>query len=148
MAVGNRNIRENVIMKPNNRYFLLRHGEAFSNANNIVSSWPEKIKNPLTKNGREQVKKAAQELKTKNIDLIFASDILRAKQTSEIAGKELGLKVKFDKRLREISFGVMSGGSSEKFTAFFRDRMERVRKKTSKGESYADVSKRVSGFLK
>lgn len=135
-------------MKLNNRYFLSRHGEAFSNANCIVSSWPEKIKNPLTKKGVEQIKKVIEELKNVNIDLIFASDLLRAEQTAGMIGKDLDLKVKFDKRLREINFGIMSGGPAEKFVEFFKDRKERIHKHIPKGESYTDVFKRVSKFLK
>jgi broad specificity phosphatase PhoE len=135
-------------MELNNKYFLLRHGEAFSNVNNIVSSWPEKIKNPLTTTGRDQIKKVSKKLKSKNIDLIFSSDVLRTKQTSEIVSESLGLKVKFDKRLREIDFGVMSGGSAEEFIKLFKDRLERVLKGAPKGESYKDVFERVLSFIK
>jgi bisphosphoglycerate-dependent phosphoglycerate mutase len=44
-------------MKLRNNYFILRHGEARSNKEQFVSSWPEKAHNPLTEKGIEQVKK-------------------------------------------------------------------------------------------
>lgn len=134
-------------MKLNNKYFLLRHGEALSNIRGIVSSWPEKFKNPLTKDGKSQIKEIAKELKNKDIDLIFASDILRAKQTAEIIGKVLRIKISFDKRLREINFGTISGGLIEDFVGLFKNRVERINKRAPEGESYKDVFRRVSKFL-
>ena len=67
-------------MELNNKYYLLRHGEAVSNAKNIASSWPEKFNNPLTKRSKEKIIEAAEELENKKIDLIFASDLLRTKK--------------------------------------------------------------------
>jgi len=135
-------------LKLKNKYYILRHGEAKSNVKNIVSSWPEKFKNPLTKNGKEKVKETAKSLIGKNIDLIFSSPLLRTKQTSEIVGKKLKVKVKIDKRLREIGFGTFNSGSIEKFTKYFENRLKRIKYNTPKGESYSDVSKRIIVFLK
>src|SRR5258706_3755800 len=104
-------------MKLQNKYYLLRHGEALSNVKNVVSSWPETFENPLTERGVEMIKESAEKLKDKNIDLIFASDLLRTKQTAEIVGKTLKLEPEFDKRLREISFGIMNGGPIEDLDA-------------------------------
>ncbi len=126
----------------------MRHGEALSNVREVVSSWPEKFKNPLTKKGREMVKKSSEELKDKNIDFIFASPLLRAKQTAEIVGKTLGIKPKYDKRLKEISFGSFNSGSVERFVRFFKDRIQRIKTGPPKGESYSDVSKRMVSFFK
>ena len=52
-------------MKLNNTYYILRHGEAVSNVKQVVSSWPEKFKNPLTQHGKEMVMAAAEMLKEK-----------------------------------------------------------------------------------
>ena len=135
-------------MKLKNHYYIMRHGEAKSNVKDIVSSWPEKFKNPLTKKGKEKVKETAKVLLEKNIDLIFSSPLLRAKQTSEIVGKKLKLKVKFDKKLKEIGFGTFNSESIEKFVRFFESRIKRINHSTPKGESYSDVSKRMILFLK
>ncbi len=135
-------------MKLNNKYFILRHGEALSNVKEIVSSWPEKFKNQLTKNGVLQIKSAADELREKNIDLIFASPLLRTKQTAEIISKQLKIRVRFDKRLKEIAFGIFSGGPAKSFVNFFENRLERIKKGAPKGESYTDVSKRMILFFK
>ena len=54
-------------MKLNNKYYILRHGEALSNVREIASSWPETFDNPLTGLGREMVKVAAE--KTENTQI-------------------------------------------------------------------------------
>ena len=96
-------------MKLNNQYYIFRHGEAVSNKKNISSCWPEKFLNPLTKNGKQQIKKAILKIKKLKIDLIFSSDILRTKQTTEIIVKALKLRIKFEKRLIEIKTGIFNG---------------------------------------
>ncbi|TSC95133.1 MAG: putative phosphoglycerate mutase [Parcubacteria group bacterium Licking1014_1] len=131
----------------NNKYYILRHGEALSNVKNIVSCWPEKFKNPLTKKGVGQIKSAAEELKNKSMDLIFTSPLLRTKQTAEIAGKRLKIKPKTDKRLREVSFGLFNGKPVSDFLGYFKNDSERADKATPKGENYKDVFERVFGFF-
>ena len=135
-------------MKLNNNYYILRHGEATSNVKNIVSCWPEKFKNPLTKKGVSQIKSAANKLKNKKIDLIFASPILRTKESAEIVGRELGVKIKLDQRLREIGFGNFNAGPADDFIEQFKSLEERIKGKAIKGENFIDVSKRMFGFLK
>lgn len=135
-------------MKFNNKYYILRHGEALSNVREIVSSWPEKFNNHLTKKGIETIEDSAKKLKDKNIDLIFASPLLRTKQTAEIIGKHLKVKVKLDKRLREIDFGIFSGGSIEKMWKSFKGEKERIKKGPPKGETYLEILERMMDFLK
>ena len=134
-------------MKLNNKYYILRHGQAKSNVEDIVSCWPEKFVNPLTEKGVSKIGKVAEELEHKNIDLIFASPLLRTKQTAEIVANKLNLKVKFDRRLREVGFGVFNGKSAEKFDNYFRNFAERINRKTKGGENYKGVLKRVTSFL-
>src|SRR5688572_25688955 len=83
--------------------------QAETNVQDMISSWPELKEWHLTPRGREQAAVAARELKGKKIDMIFSSDVLRTKETSEIIAKELGLPVTFDARLREIDTGDFNG---------------------------------------
>jgi len=132
----------------------MRHGQAISNTKAICSCWPEKFKNPLTILGKEIVREAAEKLKKRldlegqSIDLIFASPLLRTEQTAKIAGKVLGIKPKFDKRLREIGFGIFNGGSLERMWKHFKTEEERIRKGPPKGESYSEILDRMLSFLK
>ncbi len=131
-----------------NNYFILRHGEALCNQKKIISCWPEKSSFPLTEKGRKEIKRMVPKLKNKRIDLIFTSDILRTRQTAEIVGKELGIKPKEDKRLREYNAGIFNGESLNRFREFFKNEEERFFKKPPKGEIYLDITKRMSDFLK
>ncbi len=126
----------------------MRHGQATSNVRAVCSCWPEKFKNPLTKLGKEMVKESAEKLRDKNIDLIFASPLLRTKQTAEIAGKLLKIKPKYDKRLKEIGFGIFNGESLEKMWKYFKTESERIRQRPPKGETYPEISERMMSFLK
>ena len=132
----------------NNKYYILRHGEAISNVKEIVSSWPEKFNNHLTKKGREMIKESTLKLKDKNISLIFVSPLLRATQTAEIVGKVLKIKPKIDKRLREIDFGIFNSKSIFDFHVQFKKEEERIKYSVPKGETYTHLLKRVFGFLK
>jgi broad specificity phosphatase PhoE len=140
-------------MKLHNTYFLLRHGEAVSNVKDRNSSWPEQFRNPLTAKGKASVKKAAMVLKNnhakhgKAIDVIFSSDILRAKQTAEIVGKVLKLPIKYDKELREIDFGNLNGQPFQRKKEMAMRGTRTLTHKLTGGESYEDVLKRIYPFF-
>ena len=135
-------------MKLNNKYYILRHGEAMSNVEQVISSWPETFENPLTDHAKETIQKSAQKLKDKHINLIFASDLLRTKQTAEIVAKELNLKVEFDTRLREINFGDLSGKPIVLLDDMFHSEAERISNAMPGGETYEQVTARTREFLK
>mgnify|MGYP001598902720 CR=1 FL=1 len=145
-------------MKFKNKYFLLRHGESSVNLNGLVSCWPEKIYSPLTGKGVRQIEEAAKKLKNERIDFIFSSDILRTKQTAEIVGRKLGIKPRFDKRLRDVNLGIFNGkliNEAGKFwvpggkklspLAYYKRRFTIT---PPKGENYLAIEKRLLGFLK
>ena len=131
----------------------MRHGQAISNVKDLCSSWPEKINNPLTKVGKEMIRESAQKLKNtcaeqgRSIDLIFASPLLRTQQTAGIVAKKLKLKIITDKRLREIDFGIFSGGPLESMWKYFKSEEERIKRRSPMGENYTEVLKRVKSFL-
>lgn len=135
-------------MKLNNKYYILRHGQSLSNVMGIVSSWPEKFDNPLTKKGKQEIEKAAEYLKDKNIDLIFSSDLLRTRQTADIVANSLGVKPEFDIRLREINFGSMNEKPIKEWYDYFSTEEEKIAKSPGGAENYQDVSKRMHDFLK
>ena len=140
-----------------NQYFILRHGESLKNIKGFESCWPEKTRVSLTKKGKKQIKEAARKAKSRKINLIFTSDILRTRQTAEIIGMELGIKPKLDKRLREIDIGIFNGQPVKEFGKFWDDGdflpplkyySKRFEVPAPKGENYQDVEKRLDGFLK
>jgi broad specificity phosphatase PhoE len=134
------------MIKLNNKYYLLRHGEAISNVNGVVSSWPEKFHNPLTQNGINQIKSAIKKLKYKRIDMIFASDLLRTKQTAQMVARALKINLKFDKRLREIGFGIFNAKPVDYQDVNFK--IEEKWRLKHKAETYKSVSNRILSFLR
>jgi isoleucyl-tRNA synthetase len=131
-----------------NVYYVFRHGHSLRQVKNIASCWPEKEPLPLTKEGEEEVKRVALKLKKEKIDLIFSSDLMRAKQTAEILAKELNAKVFFDKRLREYNVGIFNGKPPGLSWQYIEKKKNPLFVKIPKGESLANVRKRMYSFLK
>lgn len=131
-----------------NNYYFFRHGHSQRQVINLASCWPEKKALPLTKKGEKQVLKSAKKLKDKKIDLIFSSDLLRTKQTAEIISKETGAKIIFDKKLREADVGIFNGRHPKLFWDYILKKQNPYTAKAPKGESLANIQKRVYDFLK
>lgn len=133
-----------------NRYYLMRHGQAFSNTKSVVSSWPELFENPLTEEGVATVQKAADFFKDilqkqdRKLDLIITSDLLRTRQTAEIVANVLNVPVESDTRLREIDFGLKNGASIAELDIKFKKGVD----DDSQRESYQEVLARVEDLMK
>lgn len=134
----------------NNHYFILRHGQTSQQVKrkNFVYNWPDKPPAKLTLKGIGQIKKAARALKREKIGLIYSSDIYRTRQTAGIVAKELGLKINLDKRLRDVNLGVYHGKAKEIFFRDFPLNKKRFTSRPKKGESWNDIKKRLSKFIK
>lgn len=136
--------------KSGNRYFALRHGEAEQNVKRLLNSKIENNHYHLTKKGIGDVFKAIETLEKEQIDLIFSSDFLRAKETTEIVAEKLNLeksKIVFDKRLREADFGSFDGKSEKEYHDAFPSLEKKFYKAPSKGETLTDLKNRVTEFL-
>lgn len=136
--------------KLKNQYFILRHGQTpqQTKRKKFIYKWPDNPPVKLTRKGAKQIKEAAKKLKQEKVSLVYASDIFRTRQTAGIVAKRLGLKVNFDKRLRDINLGIYHGRPKKEFYQDFSNRRERFYKKPKKGESWNDVKKRLLNFLK
>lgn len=134
----------------NNKYFLLRHGQTIYQAEDkqIIYPWPESAPIFLTEKGKEEVKKSTQELKNKEIDIIYASDVTRVRQTAGIVTEEIGKEIIFDARLRDINHGIFNGHPQEEYILFFSEPKEKLYKRPLQGESWNDVAQRMLSFLK
>jgi len=92
-VIGSLNELKERTKKSGNKYFVMRHGEAESNAKNIMDLTGD-LENHLTQKGKEEVERAD----VGDIEIVFASPFLRAKETAEMINKSFVL----DERLREI----------------------------------------------
>ncbi|MDE1925285.1 MAG: class I tRNA ligase family protein, partial [Patescibacteria group bacterium] len=138
-----------MVRKSGNRYFLMRHGEANSNAGGYLDSG-EDADNHLTETGRADALASARELKTKNIDLIVVSPVLRTRETAQILQKELGLPdsaVMVDERLRERSLGVFSGKAEVEWVNYFVSLREHFERAPEGAETLAQVRRRMADCL-
>ena len=138
-------------MKLKNRYFLLRHGENVYQVKKRGLIYPLKDNNSikLTQEGKSQVKKSLKKIKKEKVDFIYSSDFYRTKESAEIASNELNVKrINLDKRLRDVNMGVFHGRKKEEYYKFFGYKKRKFSKKPPKGESWDDLKKRMTGFLK
>lgn len=86
--------------------YLVRHGK---DDDSVRGGWCDV---PLTEEGIEQVKALANSLASdpqKNIVQIFSSDLLRAKQTTEIISKKLEVPAVYLPQFREANNGTLAG---------------------------------------
>ena len=130
-----------------NHYILIRHGEAENNVRNIINTWPEKTKSHLTPKGRAAVEKLAKKLSKRKIDIMFASDITRTKETAGILKERLGIPLIFDERLREINVGVLNGMPIKEYQNFFATKMEKFTRAPEGGENLTELRARMFGFI-
>ena len=86
--------------------FLVRHGEAESNASLRFGGWSPV---PLTDRGRKQAEAVARQLAARAPTAIISSDLARAHQTAMPIAEATGLPIALDARLRERSVGVFDG---------------------------------------
>lgn len=89
---------------------LIRHGITDWNALRRAQGQSDI---PLNEVGRKQAHALAKRLKVEKWDLIFSSDLSRAKETADILANNLHLKVKTDHRLREMHKGETEGTTLE-----------------------------------
>jgi len=136
------------------KIILLRHAESTKNIAGIYDSSLELF--PLTKRGKSDAQKLARLLKKEKVDLIFSSPIKRTRQTAEIIGKKLGLKLNFSHDLMDINNGSWEGktkndpaiaGSRRKYKSLDMEK-QYIALRGETGESWQSLEKRIIKFTK
>ena len=101
------------------RIYLIRHGRQNSTLCNVDVA--------LSKEGREQAVMVAERIAKYGIDAIYASTLIRAKETAEHIKQELVKRNQFPKEqpieirrdLREIDFGSLEGNENRDIPVLF-----------------------------
>ena len=88
------------------KIYFVRHGETDWNKRKIYQGHTDI---PLNEKGIKQAEGAANYLKDKQIQVVYASDLKRAFKTGEIIAGPHNLQPIKDSRLREINFGAWEG---------------------------------------
>lgn len=127
--------------------WLIRHGETDYNRDHRIQG---QSNNPLSTLGTKQAECLAPRLADESFDLIYCSDLKRARTTAELACP--GRKLIFDQRLREISSGVFEGKLKSELRPDELEMFETGErtfelKRAPEGESYQDLSERVVDWL-
>ena len=81
---------------------LARHGETTSNAERRFQG---QLDVPLNDTGREQARALAEAVRDEPLAALYASPLVRARETAEIVGAAIGLEVRLDDRLKEVHVG-------------------------------------------
>lgn len=88
------------------RILAIRHGETAWNQDARIQGQTDI---PLNELGQAQAQRLAQALAGEGIDVLYASDLSRARQTAEALASLTGLPLHLDVGLRERGFGVFEG---------------------------------------
>ncbi len=127
------------------KIILIRHGQTFENVKNICQG---QAPGKLTKKGKQQSLHIAQNLKSIKFDIIFSSDLARAKDTTkEILKVHKKTQTIYTKELRELKKGIFE----KKPAKFFDSERKKTKKelwqfKPKGGESWHEAYKRAKKF--
>ncbi len=134
--------------------YLIRHGETDYNKERRMQGW---LDIPLNQLGHTQAKAAAHILVNHKIEVLYSSDLLRAKETAHHISKQLMLKPSYTPALRERDMGLFSGWAWESERDEYKDKLwvefEAARDGADPdwnkhgGESIADMTARISDFM-
>jgi broad specificity phosphatase PhoE len=92
------------------KIYLIRHG--LTKCNKLGTLNGQRIDEPLEPEGLIQAEEAANKIPAGITD-IYASPLLRTRQTAEILNKKLGLNIVYCPELMEVDFGDLSGLTHE-----------------------------------
>lgn len=125
------------------KLYVTRHGETDWNVQDKVCGATDV---ELTEKGREQARRLAGSLHSRDIGLIVSSPMKRALETSRIIASGRDIPIKTDIRLIEQNYGVYEGVNrrDEGFLANKRNFAYRY----PGGESMMDVAFRTYGLIK
>lgn len=100
--------------------YFVRHGESEANVLNLRSGSMRDIPVHLTEKGKEQAKQAGISLKSKNIDIIVSSPLLRTVDTAKIIAETIGYdpnKILLNPCFIERDFGIYDGKADDVYLA-------------------------------
>lgn len=106
----------------------------------------------LSSEGRAQAQALSRSLRDEQLDAIYSSDLVRARETAAAIAKPHGVDVRLDERLREFDFGGWEGLTWDQIVARF-PRAARSGRTSARdyapdgGERFALVCDRVRAFL-
>ena len=122
--------------------YVVRHGQTIVNAKGLINA---RNMIGINKTGKQEAKKAAEQMEKTKIDLIFCSPLRRTKQTCKIINKNK-TKVIYDKRILERNSRSMQFEKIEKLDLeeWYNIKKPEVYKNS---EGFKNILNRVKNFL-
>ncbi len=129
------------------RLLITRHGETPWNKKELLQGHSD---TNLSKLGREQAKKLAKGLEKYPIDKIYCSDLKRCRQTiAPFLKLHKDIPIEYTAEIRERNFGRFEGKKKEEMISEFKEKGYTLNTLKIPGvESFSEVRKRISGFVK
>lgn len=130
--------------------WLVRHTETeWSKAGRLQGS----IDVPLCDAGRRNARLVAPRLVTSRVERLLTSPLKRARETAEVIGSVIGVRVEVAPELREMSFGAFEGKRHDEIDAICPGFQKNWRDSPAAvvfpgGESLAELEARCVGFIK
>ncbi len=130
-------------------FILIRHGQT---AENIAGRLQGHFDSKLDDTGIMQARAAAERLATEKADVIYSSDLQRARKTAEIIAGKMGLEVNPMPELREWKLGELEGRYTKELWQEYPEIMDCFLHDSDDvevpgGESFAQFNRRVSDAL-
>ena len=126
------------------KLILTRHGETEENLKGILQGQTD---TQLTELGIRQAQDVAQALKAENIDIVYTSDLIRAKYTADELFKLSNVKVVCTEDLRERKFGDIEGQAMDVYLDALKSSGQSFYEyRAPKGENLIDVTRRVKSL--
>jgi broad specificity phosphatase PhoE len=133
------------------KIYLIRHGETTGDEEDRYGG---DYDDHLSENGQKQVNELAEKLVGKEIEIIYRSPKVRAKETAQVVGEKLNIELKEINDFRERNqYGVLSGLTKAEAKEKFPEEVEKLKihpykNHVSNSESYEDFFPRIINVFK
>jgi broad specificity phosphatase PhoE len=130
--------------------WLVRHGETTWNSMGWIQGHVDAAR--LTRLGRRQARRAAEQLGDERVGAVVSSDLYRARRTASVIAERSACEVRTDRRLRERCFGIAEGVPSTRIgptvSGIHDGYVVDEHTRAPGGESLHDVYLRCASFLR
>jgi broad specificity phosphatase PhoE len=132
-------------MSPGTELYLVRHGQSIHNQEQMIAG---QLDSELTPQGFEDARQVARAVGRHDFDLIYSSDLKRARQTADILVETLQLHCPLitTPLLRELDYGCFTNAPFREAAEYLDYRANRAQKYPG-GEGFQDLEQRVARFL-
>lgn len=137
----------NVFKPLKNHYYLLRHGEAENNVQDILCGRLEDDHYHLTDNGKQTIQSLIPTLKQAGVDVIIHSPFLRTTETAALIAASLNLLSEKNDLLWEVRMGQAEGKSDEWVEKNIGPFKKRLEIGWPQGENMEQLKARVRQFV-